>query len=104
MGIPIFNTAGPLARHRFQKRASYPTTWEDMYRNQALIARICFDDATWFGYWLPKIFEPHLTDDTRAVLESPEVLAEHEQFLARKVRTDRQFWTDLARQAPPEGV
>ena len=37
-------------------------------------------------------------------LESPEVQAERQEFLRTKVRADRQFWTDLLRQAPPEGI
>ena len=103
-GIPILHIAGPLARHRFQRKFPYETTWDGVWCNHAIIARICFDDTTWFRYWLPRVFEPHLNEEARAVLESPEVLAEHEQFLARKMRTDREFWTELARQAPPSGI
>ncbi len=103
-GVDILHIAGPLARHRFQRRFPYETTWDGVWRNQAIIARICFDDATWFRHWLPRVFDAHLNDEARAVLESPELQAEHEQFLARKVRTDREFWTELARQEPPEGI
>jgi glycosyltransferase involved in cell wall biosynthesis len=104
MGISILHVSGPLARHRFQKQAAYTITWDEVWRNQAIIARVCFDDHTWYRYWLPRVFEPHLSDTTRRDLESPAIMAEHEAFLARKVRTDRQFWTDLARTAPPDGV
>ena len=95
-GTEILHYGGPLALHRFRDQFHYETTWEGLWRNHALIARICFDDASWFGYWLPRIFEPHLTPAARhAALEASETLVEHEQFLRTKVRTDRQFWTDL---------
>jgi hypothetical protein len=69
-------------------RTAYSTTWEDIWRNQAIIARVCFDEATWFGYWLPLLFAPHLSDEARAAVESAEVLAEHRAFASRKVRSD----------------
>lgn len=101
MGIGILHLTGPVARHRFQRRSAYATTWEDMWRNQAIIARVCFDDATWFGHWLPALFAPHLSAQALAVVESEEVLAEHREFARRKVRSDRQFWTELLRKPPP---
>jgi glycosyltransferase involved in cell wall biosynthesis len=104
LGIPIYHIAGPLVRHRFQRTFSYPTSWEGVWRNQAIIARVCFDDATWVCYWLPKIFDQNLSNEARATLCSSEVQAEHADFLAKKVRTDRQFWTELLRQPPPHGI
>lgn len=102
--IRILHISKALARHRFQKKFPYTTTWDEVWRNHAIIARVCFDDSTWFQYWLPQIFEPHLTEEARHTLESSQIQAEHEQFLRRKVRTDRQFWTDLLRTSPPPGV
>ena len=102
MGIEILHLTGPVARHRFQRRAAYLTSWDEVWRNQAIIARICFDDNAWFGYWLPKLFAPHLTDEARAAVESAEVLAEHREFARRKVRSDSQFWTELLRRPPPD--
>lgn len=104
MGIGILHIAGPLARHRFRREFSYATTWEGIWRNHAIIARICFDDSTWFGYWLPQVFEPHLTEEARQAIASAEVQAEHQAFLKKKVRTDRQFWTDLLHTLPPAGI
>lgn len=104
LGIPILHLTGPLARHRFQKEFVYPTTWDGIWRNHAIIARVCFDDDTWFEHWLPRVFEPHLTQEARAALESPEIQAEHRDFLARKVKTDRQFWSDLVGGPAPVGV
>jgi glycosyltransferase involved in cell wall biosynthesis len=103
-GIGILHLTGPLARHRFQNGFPYLTTWDGVWRNHAIIARVCFDDSTWFRYWLPKVFGPHLTDEARATLDSVEVQAEHADFLSKKVRTDRQFWTDLACQPVPEDI
>jgi glycosyltransferase involved in cell wall biosynthesis len=103
-GIPILHLTGPLARHRFRQRFPYETTWDGIWRNQAIIARICFDDATWFQYWLRNVFAHHLTDDAMNAIESSEVQAEHEEFLGRKVRTDREFWTGLLSLSPPHGI
>jgi glycosyltransferase involved in cell wall biosynthesis len=103
-GTRILHVGGPLARHFFRKRFHYKTTWNGIWRNHAVIARVCFDDATWFRYWLPQVFGPHLDAEAVAALASDEVQVEHEAFLAVKVRTDRQFWTDLIRQAPPAGL
>ena len=58
MGIPILHLAGPLVRHRFRNEFSYETTWEGVWRNQAIIARVCFDETTWSRYWLPQILRP----------------------------------------------
>jgi glycosyltransferase involved in cell wall biosynthesis len=104
MGIEILQISGPVARHRFQRRFRYQTGWDEVWRNQGIIARTCFDDATWFHYWLPKVFAPHLTDEARATIEGSQVQAEHEHFLSRKRRTDRQFWTDLLRLPTPPGI
>lgn len=104
LGIRILHIAGPLARHRFRSEFPYATTWDEVWRNHAIIARVCFDDSTWFQYWLPQVFEPHLTEEARHTLESMEIQDEHDEFLRRKVRTDRQFWTDLMQTSPPPGV
>ena len=37
MGIGILHISGPLARHRFQRDFPYTTTWEGVWRNQAVI-------------------------------------------------------------------
>ncbi len=104
MGVEILHVGGPLAHHRFQKAHNYTTPSDAIWRNQAIIARVCFDDVTWFRYWLPRVFDRHLTDEARTTLESPELQAEHAAFLCARVRTDRQFWTDLLRESPPPGI
>jgi glycosyltransferase involved in cell wall biosynthesis len=103
-GTPILHYGGPLALHLFRGKFHYETTWDGLWRNHAIIARICFDDATWFRHWLPQVFEQHLSAEARQTVESAEVLAEHEQFMARKVRTDRQFWTDLLKTPAPADI
>jgi glycosyltransferase involved in cell wall biosynthesis len=101
LGIDILQLTGPVARHRFQRRGAYETTWEDVWRNQAIIARVCFDEATWFGHWLPRVFAPHLTPAAQAIVESAAVQSERLDFAKRKVRADAQFWTELLAQPPP---
>lgn len=103
-GVPILHAAGSVAKHQFRHRFHYETNWEGVWRNQAIIARVCFDEATWFQHWLPRVFAPHLTDDARTTIESAEIRAEHEDFQRTKVRTDRQFWTGLLKRTPPEGM
>jgi len=90
--IPILHLCGPLARHLFRKKLPYSVPWETVWRNHALVARVCFDERTWFDNWLPEVFEGHLTDPMLQDLESPDVLAEHEAFIAAKERTDQEFF------------
>ncbi len=99
LDIEVLHLCGPLARHLFRKHLPYSTPWEAVWRNHALVARVCFDDQSWFDYWLPRVFEGHLTEQARRDLECPEVLAEHEEFLAAKVRADDEFFDVVGRQA-----
>lgn len=92
LGIDVLHLCGPLARHLFRNHLPYATPWEAVWRNHALVARVCFDDRTWFEHWLPQVFWKHLTDAARRDLESPELLAEHETFLSEKVRSDAEFF------------
>jgi len=103
LDIPILHLCGTPTLHMFKQKLDYNATWDDVWRNQALIARVCFDDRTWYEYWLPKLFEPHLTDEAKRDLESDSIIAQHEEFLRGKVRTDAEFWTVLLKQpVPPE--
>jgi len=99
-GTPIHHLRGPLSRHRFQNSSQFPVSWDEIYRNQAIIARICFDDEAWLNYWLP-LLGPHLTAATQAELDSTEMHAEREQFRNHKIRPDREFWTHLLRKSVP---
>ena len=103
LDIPILHLCGTPTRHMFKQKLEYDATWEDVWRNHALIARVCFDDRTWYKYWLPKLFEPHLTDEAKRDMESQSIVAQHEEFQRVKVRTDAEFWTVLLNQpVPPE--
>lgn len=99
--IDLLHLCGPLARHYFRGQIPYPASWESVWRNHALIARVCFDEKTWYEYWLPEIFDAHLTPVVREELESPAVRRQHEVFLAAKVRPDREFWRGVLRIEEP---
>lgn len=101
LDIPILHLCGTPTRHMFKQKLQYDATWEDVWRNHALIARVCFDDRTWYKYWLPKLFEPHLTDEGKRDMESESIVAQHEEFQRVKVRTDAEFWTVLLKQPVP---
>ena len=103
LDIPILHLCGTPTLHMFKEKLEYNATWDDVWRNHALIARVCFDDRTWYKYWLPKLFEPHLTDEAKRDMESESIVAQHEEFQRVKVRTDVEFWTVLLKQpVPPE--
>jgi glycosyltransferase involved in cell wall biosynthesis len=103
LDIPILHLCGTPTRHMFNQKLEYNATWDDVWRNHALIARVCFDARTWYKYWLPKLFEPHLTDEAKRDMESESIVAQHEEFQRVKVRTDAEFWTVLLNQpVPPE--
>lgn len=101
LDIPILHLCGTPTRHMFKQKLEYNATWDDVWRNHALIARVCFDDQTWYKYWLPKLFEPHLTDEGKRDVESESIVAQHEEFQRAKVRTDAEFWTVLLKQPVP---
>lgn len=102
--VPIVSCHSALVRHRFRRRAAYEITWGEVWRNQALIARICFEESTWRRHWLPNLFSEHLSDDVLHELESKPVLEEHAQFQAVRRRSDREFWTELLRSEVPTEV
>ncbi len=100
-GVTILGLRGPVAWHRFKPSFHYDVTWDEIWRNQALIARVCFEDRTWYEYWLPQVFQEHLTEQAQRDLESDEIIAQHEEFRRHKVRADADFWRVLLRQEPP---
>jgi glycosyltransferase involved in cell wall biosynthesis len=102
--VDILHVNAGATRHLFRRRIPYETNWEGVWRNHALIARVCFDDDTWSRYWLPEVFGGHLSDETRHELDSPAVIAERDGFQADKVRPDREFWRGLLHVAEPDAL
>jgi glycosyltransferase involved in cell wall biosynthesis len=100
----ILHLHGPIAYHKFKKSFHYDVTWDEIWRNHALIARICFSEATWYDYWLPEVFQEHLSEETQQEMDSDPVKAEHLEFQQIKVRPDHEFWTRLAFQKIPSAV
>jgi glycosyltransferase involved in cell wall biosynthesis len=90
--------------HLFRKTIPYETDWEGVWRNHALIARVCFDDRTWTRYWLPEVFQAKVTEETLRELDSSAVLAQRDAFLGEKVRPDREFWRGLLRIPEPRAI
>lgn len=102
-GIKILHLCGPLIRHQFKTKFHYDVGWQEVWRNHAIIARICFTDRTWNRFWLPKVFGPHLAQSVLDELESDEIRAEQMEFAQYKVRPDEEFWTHLLfRKVPAE--
>jgi Glycosyl transferase family 2 len=102
LGVDILHVCGPVARHLFRREFQYPVRDAEIARNHALIARICFDDRTWFEHWLPRVFEARLSPDTRRELESAEVVTEHREFVKLKRRPDHEFWRGLVARREPD--
>jgi glycosyltransferase involved in cell wall biosynthesis len=102
LGIPILHLCGPLARHLFKTTFQYRVRSQDVLRNHAILARICFDDRSWSEYWLPEIFAQDLPELYLNDLELPAIRAEQQEFQRLKVRSDRDFWRWLLKQPEPE--
>ena len=100
--ILLANTGA--TQHLFRKKIPYETSWKGVFRNHALIARICFDDRTWTRYWLPEVFRGNLADDALDEMNSASVLAERDAFMKEKVRPDREFWCGLLRIPEPQAL
>ncbi len=101
LDIPILHLCGTLTHHQYKKKLHYDACWDDVWRNQALIARVCFEERTWQRYWLPQIFADHLTPEARYDLDSEQVTVQHEEFQRHRVRSDAEFWTVLLEQPLP---
>jgi glycosyltransferase involved in cell wall biosynthesis len=102
--VDILHVNTGATEHLFRKAIPYETSWESVWRNHALIARVCFDDRTWQRYWLPELFQANLSEESLAEMNSPAVLAEHEAFMAIKARPDREFWRGLLHQREPKAL
>jgi glycosyltransferase involved in cell wall biosynthesis len=102
--VDLFLSDTSATEHRFRKTIPYTTTWEGVWRNHALIARVCFDDRTWTRYWLPEVFQAKITDETLRELDSSAVLAQRDAFLGEKARPDREFWRGLLRIREPRAI
>lgn len=100
--VDILHVNTNAIEHLFRKKIPYETNWQRVWRNHALIARVCFDDRTWNRYWLPQVFRANLTIDFLEEMDSPDVRAEHDRFMALKVRPDREFWRGLLRIHEPD--
>lgn len=107
LDIPILHTCHAMVRHLFRATTGhYRIGLGEVYRNMAILARTCFDDATWRNWWWPSVFDCEFLDrDARAVLESAQMREEHLAFQSAKKRTDSQFWRGLCLENPPiEGL
>lgn len=101
--VDILHLCGPIARHLFRGKtkdrkvirpfsAPFSITW----RNHAHTARRCFDDVTWSRYWWPEVFSKwDKSGNDEAEFHTPEVLAQHAEFLTYKQRPDHEFWLGL---------
>jgi hypothetical protein len=104
LGLPLLHLCGPLARHRFKRSFAYDVTSQEVWRNQALIARICFDERTWFDYWLPHVFAERLLPSSSAELDSDSVRDQQREFQRQKICTDQEFWTSLLKSSEPAAL
>jgi glycosyltransferase involved in cell wall biosynthesis len=103
-GVDILSLRGPIAWHRFRPAFHYEVSWDEVWRNHALIARVCFDERTWYEYWLPEVFDGHLTEQTKCDLESESIIRQHNEFMGQRVRPDHDFWHVLLRQELPASL
>jgi len=101
LDVPLVHACGPVTYHLFRGEFPYQTSWDSVWRNHALLARVCFSGDTWHRYWLPNVFERHLTRETQLELESAGVKEEHAKFQERRVRSDDEFWTNLLNRGLP---
>ncbi|QDU82523.1 Putative glycosyltransferase EpsH [Polystyrenella longa] len=99
--VPILFLRGPIAYHRFKRQFHYDVNWDEIWLNHALIARICFDTATWERYWYPELFMSKLSETMKEFLTSDEVLTLQMEFNQIKRRADCEFWRRMLKESPP---
>jgi hypothetical protein len=103
-GVEILHLCGPMVRHKFKRKFHYDVGWQEVRRNQSLIARLCFSERTWQQYWRPEVFEPLLTEEDLLELDSEAILAERDEFARYKVRSDEDYWTRLIFRPLPDAL
>lgn len=97
-----------MARHFFRAhQPNYPLRHGDNLHNQAVNCRKLFDKSTWDAYWWPHVFmggkhRRHFSKETVDAMDSPAMIAEHEEFQARKKRPDLGFWRGCCGEETPE--
>lgn len=69
LDIDILHLCGPLARHLFRKTSHFDTPPKVSWRNHAIVARTCFDEAAWRDHWLPRVFASVLSPATIKEIE-----------------------------------
>lgn len=104
LGIPLLHLCGPIAYHLFRKEFPYGTDRRAVVRNHAIVARLCFSEATWRSYWLPEVFQRQLAPAVLTQFDSPEMLGAQRAFARQKLRPDADFWRSCLRTPVPDGV
>lgn len=104
--VSLLHLCGPLCRHYFRPgtKIPYDAPWTQVATNHALVARVCFEEATWRDYWIPQVFRRWLSPEDLESLEAESVKRQHEAFRLVKQRPDREFWRGLILTDFPEGV
>lgn len=93
--IPILHLCEHLARHKFNSRMPYNTSWKICARNHALVARVFFDEDTWKNYWWPKVFKRQLKTSDDQYFWQEQIVQRHKEFQSIKQRPDEEFWRGL---------
>lgn len=92
LGIRLLVARSVMTRHFFRDEFPFSVCPEAVWRNHALVARVCFEDSTWRRQLLPDVFGKHLSASALAELNAPAVLEQFRRFQQLKLVADDDFW------------
>jgi glycosyltransferase involved in cell wall biosynthesis len=92
LGVRLLVACSVMTRHFFRDEFPFSVCPQGVWRNHALVARVCFDESTWHRHLLPEVFGKHVSAETLIELNSPSVLEQHRRFEQRKLVADEEFW------------
>ena len=101
--VPIVVDAETIVRHQFKHRFKYPASKSGSQVNRWHVHAVLFDADTFEGYWAPRFrmgFGEQVERDARKLLATSAVQDEIEAFRKCKVRTDKEFFEQLAPSLP----
>ncbi len=92
LGIPMVCDTGAIVGHRYGS-IGYSFDALSQWRNAARAYAVMFDEETIKNYWYP-ILSTHLSPETLKEIGEG-AIAQREVFQGNKVRTDREFFTEM---------
>lgn len=95
-GVPLYAYRDIAAFHYFKRRdEECPASVDDIWKSRYAVLFTCFPQDVFDRVWRPELARHYTSPVMEAFLKNPAVLAEREDFLKRRVRTDAEFFDEV---------